>query len=415
MSNVNKIQKLLDRKGHLWNEMEGLRDQLIDGKFDASLEEKFERIEDEHRLITNQIRSIESVEAEENKLNAQAGVDVEGREVSAKTVKEIYKDAFSKHFAGKPLTSNEEKVLFQNAAEQTITTTGGGYIIPEDFYASVVETMSYYGPFGLSESTDNPCTILNTSGGNPLPIPTMDDTSNTGQDLAINTDATTSSTALTFGTKQLDAHVITSDVIQVPLQLVQDNGINFESFLASTLGKRMGRRYNNKVTRDVDAAAKVGGFYDAATEGVLSASATAVTSDELIDLQHSVNREYRNGPKVGFQMHDSIAAEVRKLTVTANADQYLWQPSFQVGQPDRLLGDRVWINNDLPSSYAADGRSIFYGNWEPFFIRIVNGMELFRFDERFREKYQLGWMGTMRFDAVLTDTAAVKFIRQITT
>jgi len=416
MSNVNNIQKLLDRKGHLWNEIEGLRDQVADGKFDASLEEKFERMNDEYKFIENQVRDLEAIEAKENDLAGQQGKNIANQNESLKTSKEIYKEAFAKYASGKSMTDVEASALsnYQNAAEQTITTTGGGYVIPEDFAGEVVKSMAYYGPFGVNPGA-GPARIIRTSGGNPFPIPTINDTANTGQDLAINTDASTSSTALTFGTKQLDAHVITSDVIQVPKQLLQDEGVGFVGLLAELLGERMGRRYNNKVTRDVDAAANVGGFYDAATEGVVSAAIAAITANELIDLQHSVDPAYRNGPGVGFMMNDAIAASIRKLTVTANADQYLWEPNFTQGQPDRLLGDAVYINNDLPSTLAADNRSVFFGDWSKFWIRIVNGMELIRLDERYAEKYQIGWMGTMRFDAVLTDAAAIKFIRQLTT
>lgn len=415
MSNVNKMQKLLDRKGHLWNEMEGLRDQVADGKFDASLEEKFERIDTEYKFIENQVRDLEAIEARENELNAKEGIDLGKKNESMKDSKEVYKDAFKKYAAGKSLTDREASILsdYRNAAQQTITTSGGGYVIPEDFAGEVVKTMSYYGPFGVAPGS-GPARIINTSGGNPFPIPTINDTANTGQDLAINTDATTSSTALTFGEKQLDAYVITSDLIQVPKQLLQDEGVGFVGLLAELLGERMGRRYNNKVTRGLGVS-DVQGFEDAATQGVVTAADDAITANEIIQLQHSVDKAYRVGPSVGFMMHDSIASQVRQLTVTTNADQYLWQPNFQAGQPDRLLGDPVYINNDLDSSLAANARTIFYGDWSKFWIRIVNGMELIRLDERFAEKYQVGWMGTMRFDAELVDSAAIKFVRQLST
>lgn len=415
MSNINDIQKLVDKKAKIWKEIEGIKDQLVDGDFDNDLNEKFDRLEGEYKNLDRVIKLEEQREAEQNALDAEEGISLTRKEESKKDNREVYKDAFSKYFSGKAITDAEAGVLsdYRNAAEQTITTTGGGYVIPEDFADEVVKSMSYYGPFGVVVGA-GPARIINTASGNPFPIPTIDDTSNTGQDLAINTDATSSSTALTFGTKQLDAYVITSDLIQVPKQLLQDEGVGFQGLLAELLGERMGRRYNNKVTRGLGAS-DVQGFEDAATEGKVTAADDAITANEIIDLQHSVDRAYRNGPSVGFMMHDSIAAEVRKLTVTANADQYLWEPSFTAGQPDRLLGNSVYINNDLDSTLALNNRTIFFGDWSKFWIRIVRGMELIRLDERFAEKYQVGWMGTMRFDAELVDTAAIKFLRQLNT
>jgi len=416
MSNINDVQKLVDKKAKVWKEIEGIKDQLVDGKFDNDLNDKFDRLEAEYQALDKSIKVTEQQIDADNYLAAQKGEDLTGAaNQSKKDNREVYKDAFIKMASGKHLTDVEAAVLsdYRNAAQQTITTTGGGYVIPEDFADEVVKSMLYYGPFGITPGA-GPARIINTSGGNPFPIPTINDTAQSGQDLAINTDATTSSTALTFGTKQLDAYVITSDLIQVPKQLLQDEGVGFEGLLAELLGERMGRRYNNKVTRGLGVS-DVQGFEDAATQGVVTAADDAITANEIIQLQHSVDKAYRMGPSVGFMMHDSIASQIRQLTVTANADQYLWQPSFVAGQPDTLLGNKVYINNDLDSALSTNARTIFFGDWSKFWIRVVRGMELQRFDERFAEKYQVGWMGTMRFDAELVDAAAIKFVRQLNT
>jgi HK97 family phage major capsid protein len=157
------------------------------------------------------------------------------------------------------------------------------------------------------------------------------------------------------------------------------------------------------------------GFEDAATEGAVTAADDAFTSNEILNLLHSVDIEYRNSPGAGFMMHDLIAKEVRKLTVTSSADQYLWEPSFKAGQPDTLLGKPVYINNEIDSTVAADNRTIFFGDWDSLWIRIVRGIELAQTSERFIEKYQEGFIGFMRMDSELVDTSAIKFLRQLTT
>ena len=68
--------------------------------------------------------------------------------------------------------------------------------------------------------------------------------------------------------------------------------------------------------------------------GVTCASATVITSDEVIDLYHSVTSPYRvNGAWI---MNDATLKEVRQLKDSNN--QYLWQPSLQLGNPAQLLG-----------------------------------------------------------------------------
>lgn len=63
-------------------------------------------------------------------------------------------------------------------------------------------------------------------------------------------------------------------------------------------------------------------------------SPAAVDADSLIDLTYTLNSAYR--ANAYFVMNSTTTGAVRKLKDTTN--QYLWQPSLQANQPDRLLG-----------------------------------------------------------------------------
>ncbi len=414
---METIQKLIDKRASLWHEIKGLESDLVQGKFTPELDEKFERMDKEYQRLDKQIKANEMAAAEDARAAAAAGTTLPN--ASQKDETELRKEVFAKWMrkgmGGLSPVEQDMMQNYKNAAQQTITTSGGGYIIPEDFSGQVSETMKYYGPFSPVQGV-GPGLKIYTSSGAALPWPTIDDTAQSGQNLGINTDATTSSTALSFGVKTLGAVVTTSDLIQVPKQLLQDEGVNFEALLANLLGKRIGRRFNNKVTKDDGEAGEyTKGMYYGATQGKVTAATTAITSAEIIDLFYSVDLDYRNSQGAGFMMNDVIAGYIRKLTVTSSADQYLWQPSFTEGQPDKLLGKSVWINNDLDSTITADKRTIFFGDFDQLAIRIVRGMELQRFDERFAEKYQVGWMATMRADCEVLQSGAIKYLRQLNT
>lgn len=64
------------------------------------------------------------------------------------------------------------------------------------------------------------------------------------------------------------------------------------------------------------------------------ASPFAVTADSIIDVQYLLNSAYRAGSTYVF--NSTTAGAIRKLKDTTN--QYLWQPSFQAGQPTLLAG-----------------------------------------------------------------------------
>ena len=108
--------------------------------------------------------------------------------------------------------------------------------------------------------------------------------------------------------------------------------------------------------------------------------------------------EYRNLPGTGFLNHDGMVKEYRQL-VDSNG-QPLWQVSLRVGEPDKLLGYPIILNNRLASSSTDAGgtKSILFGNLAKYYIRDVRGIDVIRFDERFMDKLQVGWLGIMRTD-----------------
>jgi phage major capsid protein, HK97 family len=68
-----------------------------------------------------------------------------------------------------------------------------------------------------------------------------------------------------------------------------------------------------------------------------------VNADDLIDLVYTLAPGYRSNAK--FYMNTVTQGHVRKLKDTTN--NYIWQPSLQAGQPDRLLGYEVRTWEDL--------------------------------------------------------------------
>jgi HK97 family phage major capsid protein len=75
------------------------------------------------------------------------------------------------------------------------------------------------------------------------------------------------------------------------------------------------------------------------------ASAMPTSADTLVDFMYSLAAPYRaNGT---WMMNSVTASIVRKYKDTTN--QYLWQNSMQLGQPESLLGRPVIINENMPA------------------------------------------------------------------
>jgi len=272
---------------------------------------------------------------------------------------------------------------------QTITTSGGGYLIPDGFRAELMRAMKAYG--GVRANAR----VLETDSGNSLDIPTVDDTSNTGRLLAINTAVTT--TDVVFGQVTLDAYKYSSDLVLVPVELMEDSAFDMNGMVNSILAERLGRITETHYTTGTGTN-QPNGVVTAAATGVTATTggATSVTADNVMDLFHSVDPAYRGG--ASFMMNDSTVAAIRKLKTGVSGDQtYLWQPGLQAGEPDTLLGRPVIVNQGV-AAMAANAHSILFGNFQNYWIRDVRGIRFVRLDERYADADQVGFVVFSRTD-----------------
>jgi HK97 family phage major capsid protein len=286
------------------------------------------------------------------------------------------------------------------AAATVGTASAGGYLVPEGYQAEIIRTMKDYG------AVMDVARVLNTDAGNALPWPTVDDTSQVGALLAENTQV--SEQDVTLATKQLDAYKYTSKLVRVSWELLQDSAFNVEDLLRDLLGERVGRILNQHFTTGTGSS-QPNGIVTGATSGKTAAGVAAITADELIDLQHSVDRAYRN-ERTRWMMSDTALASIRKLKDADN--QYLWVPGLRDGADDTLLGRPVVVNTDMAVP-AAGVKSVLFGDFfAGYVVRLVRGFELIRLDERYADYAQSGFVGFARADGEVVNTAAYKALTQ---
>ena len=140
--------------------------------------------------------------------------------------------------------------------------------------------------------------------------------------------------------------------------------------------------------------------------GVTAASSTAITADELIDLQHSLKSGYRR--KASFIMNDAVIKAIRKLKDSQG--QYLWQPSIREGVPDMILNTRVYMSNYMPLPEAGN-KVILYGDYSYYWLADRAGRTLQRLNELYAMTDQVGFKLTERLDGRLILPEAVKVLR----
>jgi len=390
-------------------ELEARHDAIM-AEFDT-VEKNIER---EERMANIEKRFADR-QAEERARQRPNGGDSTARGTDDGGDKPSYRSVFFKFLASGAsldgLDSEERNILRAGAIpdmEKRVQTgssnTAGGYTVPVELQNMLVRAMKAWGPMYDGSIVSE----LNTSSGNALPIPTTDDTSKTGVQGTEGTALTDDGSAdAVFGQKQLEAYDFNTKFVKFSWQLAQDSIFNMEALLADLLGERLGRLANAQLTTGTGSSAP-NGIVTASSLGKTAASATAIASDELIDLVHSVDPAYRQSPKVRFMFNDLTLSAIRKLKDGQN--NYLWQMGdITKGQPGSLLGHSYSINQAM-ANIATGQKSVLFGDLGKYWVRKVGGPVIGVLRERFWP--DLGIAGLIRFDGELLDTTAVKHLVQ---
>ena len=378
----------------------------------AEVEREFDAMMAEHDRLAGIAERMQKAEAA---LRSAQDIDVSRRPVAearqAPAVDEgfkiDYRQAFYTMIANGGLDGLDSEVrnVLRGAevrAQTAGTTTAGGYTVPTELASFIEKAMIATGPMYDSSLF----TVINTTGGNTFNIPTVDDTSVSA---VAHTEGGTvtddGGSDVTFGQKTLDAYAFNTEWVRWSTELANDSILNVESLLGELLGERLGRIANSKLTTG-SGSSDVEGIVTNSTAGKTAAATAAVTADEIIDLLHSVDPAYRSSPSTAIMMNDSTLAAVRKLK-DGNGN-YLWaMGNYQAGIPQNILGYNVVVNQAM-DSLAAAKKVMLFGDMSKFYVRKVGGPSLFVARERFAPDY--GILGYIRFDGVLTNTAAIKHL-----
>jgi HK97 family phage major capsid protein len=289
--------------------------------------------------------------------------------------------------------------------------TGGGYFVPVGFVDAVEEGMKWYGDMLRSS------TIMRTATGQPLPWPNDNDTTNTGE--LVGEGAAVSEGDLTLGNIVFGAFKYSTKMIKVSIEMLQDSAFDLESYVKDKFAIRLGRIINTHTTtgagttlpKGIVPASTVGPTATGASlnDGGTETGGTSIGSDDLIELEHSVDKSYRRD--AAYMAHDSTIKTLKKLK-----DKYgrpLWLPGIAVAAPDTINGYEYFTNNDM-ATIAVNAKTLLFGALKKYVIREVKELAILRLNERYAELGQVAFLGFARYDGNLLDpgTHPVKYLVQ---
>ncbi|HEX4608853.1 MAG TPA: phage major capsid protein [Urbifossiella sp.] len=270
------------------------------------------------------------------------------------------------------------------------TATAGGNAVPFGMVNVIERQLKFFAPIrGYASS-------LTTDSGIDIPYPRTSDIANSAAIVGENGNIT-AATDPTFDKVTMKAWKYATTIVKISVELLQDMSVDPEQLIGSMLGERMGRgQATDFVTGNGTTAPQ--GLAIGAAVGVNLITANPLTHDKVIDLIYSVDRAYRVATSA-FMCHDDTVAALIKLKDTTG--QYLWQPSVQAGEPDRLRNYPVLPSNDLTSINSPGDNQplILFGDAKKYLIRDVRGsQQVTRLNELYAATGEVGFVLLQRTD-----------------
>ncbi len=152
--------------------------------------------------------------------------------------------------------------------------------------------------------------------------------------------------------KELATHV------DLSLRMLEDSG-NVEAEVRLALAEDFGAKEALSFVNGSTTHEPIGFMTAAGIAETNNGHATLLSADALINLLYAMPATYRN--RGAWVMNGTTLAAVRKLKDGNN--NYLWQPSYQAGQPETILGRPVVEALDMPN-IASGTTPIIFGDFK---------------------------------------------------
>lgn len=273
--------------------------------------------------------------------------------------------------------------------------TDGGYLVPEEWDKRLIDVLNEENIMrGLA-------TKLKTAGEHKINIAATKPTAawiEEGGELQF-TDAK-------FGQKILDAHKL-HVAIKITEELLYDNAFNLEAYITTQFGKALANAEEDAFLNGDGTGKPVGLFHETkGGETAITLTGTKIVSDDVLNLIYKLKRPYRQ--KASFIMNDQTLADLRKLK--DNNGAYLWQPSYQAGEPDRLCGYGIHTSAFAPTVEA--GKPVMaFGDYSYYNIGDRGSRSFQPLRELFAGNGMIGYVAKERVDGLLILPEAVQVMK----
>lgn len=387
-------QNMIEKRARLWEQMKDFLNthRGDDGCLSAEDDAAYAKMESDLANMSKEIDRASRMSAIEAAMNAPTAnplvstPDAGLRDQKTGRASNAYREDFFAVMRGKPAVHN---VLSEG------TDADGGYLVPTEFEREVITGL--YDAGSIREIAN----VITTASERKIAVAATSAVAHWTDENAAYTE-----TSPTFTQKALDAYKMTC-LIRVSEELLQDSFFNLEGYLRDEIVRAFAVLEDEAFCVGTGSGQPTGIFTaNGGDVGVTTASADKVTFDEITDLIYSLKAPYRRNGR--FMTNDSTIAAIRKIK--DGNGQYVWQPSLQAGQPDRLLGYELRTTPSAPNM-AAGALAIAFGDFGYFWIADRGARTFRRLNELYATNGQVGFIAAQRLDAKVMLPEAIKLLK----
>jgi len=211
----------------------------------------------------------------------------------------------------------------------------------------------------------------------------------------------------TFAQVSLDAHKVHVGIL-VTEELLNDNAFGLESYIIDQFGKAIANAEEDAFINGTGANQPTGFLTTLAADATTYITTTGanISADDIINLEYTIKRPYRRN--AAFLCNDSTLAILRKFK--DSTQNYIWQPSFVAGEPDRLLGYPIYTTPYMPTAQSGNF-AIAFGDFSYYNIAERGSRIIKELHELYAVQDISAFLMIERVDGILIDMEAVRALK----
>lgn len=378
------MKKLIEERNNKLQELKNLTEKVEEEKRAFSEDENalFDELEKTIKNLDDTIAKVKNSRNMEEAKPEQEALDEEGEKNKQEEPTDKEKEeerAFINYIRTEQLRAADSDV--------NLTASDNGAIIPTSIAKKIIKKVYDICPI-LEKSTK-----YNVKG--KVDIPYYDETSDSKITMAYQDEfKTLTSKTGNFKSISLDGF-LAGALAKISNSLINRSDFDVVNEIINIVAEAVALFIEGELLNGT--ADKVTGLSTAKNK-VTFAKATAVTADELIDLQMSIKQRYQS--KAMFVMHNDTLRDIRKLK--DNEGRYILTTDLTAPFGYVLLGSPVYLSDNMPK-LAANNKAIVYGDFSGLATKFNENFSVQVLKELYATEHATGVVAWVDFDGKIED------------